>query len=227
MHYVKNCELVTFYYKCPLVALPLSRYPPQPSSIISKPYKPTSPFQFFLFLSKFLSGLLKKKVFFFVLKVRPSPGVVFDPFLISETNLTNSRVLLKVWAFVLTGLKSNSMSAISFFFHYFFLEFSKKQLPEISKFFSSLKELMLRGRLRGFLWGEKGKVAWKALSRKQKFLFAFGSYSKSNYNLASSESDYTYSSITGNVFFKTSIFYPLFYFSNGINPLTTKKSSNL
>jgi|TARA_B110000967_G_scaffold111052_2_gene113665 hypothetical protein len=84
---------------------------------------------------------------------------VFDPFLIGETGLANSKILLKVWAFVLTGLKSNSMSAINFFFHYFFLENSKKQLPEISKFFSSLKELMLKERLRGFLWGEKGKVA--------------------------------------------------------------------
>lgn len=151
MNYVKNCETTFFYFKLQPPLLTRSGQPPQPHSIISKPYKPTSPFQFFLFLSKFLSGLLKKKTLFFVIKVRPPVSVVFDPFLISETGLVNSKTLPKVWAFVLTGLKNNSISGISFFFHFFFLENSKKQLPEISKFFSSLKELMLQERLRGFL----------------------------------------------------------------------------
>ena len=166
-----------------------------------------SPFQFFLFLSKFLMGLLKKQVFFFSLKTKASFRIELDPFLLGETVLLQSSVLLKVWSFVLTNLNRKSMLAFFHFFHFFFLEFSKKNLPEVSKFFSSVRELMLKKRMRGFIWQQKGKVAWKALSRKQNILSVFGSYSKVNYNLATSGSGYTYNSVTGTVSFNNNLFY--------------------
>ena len=99
------------------------------------------------------------------------------------------------------------MQAFFHFFHFFFLEFSKKNLPEVSKFFSSVKELLIKKRLKGFIWQQKGKVARKALSRKQNTLSVFGSYSKVNCNLATSDSGYTYSSITGTVSFRNNLFY--------------------
>lgn len=175
--------------------------------VINKPYKPVSPFQFFLFLSKFLTGLLKKQVFFFSLKTKASFRIELDPFLLGETVLLQSSILLKVWSFVLTNLNRKSMLAFFHFFHFFFLEFSKKNLPEVSKFFSSVRELMLKKRMRGFIWQQKGKVAWKALSRKQNILSVFGSYSKVNYNLATSGSGYTYNSVTGTVSFNNNLFY--------------------
>ena len=174
---------------------------------INKPYKPVSPFQFFLFLSKFLTGLLKKQVFFFSLKTKASFKIEVDPFLLSETVLLQSSTLLKVWSFVLTNLNRKSMQTFFHFFHFFFLEFSKKSLPEVSKFFSSIRELMFKKRMKGFIWQQKGKVAWKALSRKQNTLSVFGSYSKVNYNLATSGSSYTYNSITGTVSFNNNLFY--------------------
>lgn len=174
---------------------------------IVKPYKPVSPFQFFFFLSLFLSKIFKKQTFFFAAKLKYNPGTKIDPFLLSETVLSQSNTLLKIWSFVLLNFNRKSVKAMRYFFHYFFLEFSKKKLPEISKFFSSIKELMLLKRLQGFFWGQKGKIAWKALSRKQNTLLLFGSYSKVNYNLATSGTDYTYCSITGTVFFKSNIFY--------------------
>lgn len=174
---------------------------------IRSPYRPTSPFQFFLFLSKFLTNVLKKQVFFFSLKTKANFRIGIDPFLLGETVLLQSHTLLKVWSFVLTNLNRKSMQAFFHFFHFFFLEFSKKNLPEVSKFFSSVKELMIKKRLKGFIWQQKGKVAWKALSRKQNTLSVFGSYSKVNYNLATSDSGYTYSSITGTVSFRNNLFY--------------------
>lgn len=174
---------------------------------LTKPYKPKSPFQFFLFLSLFLSKVFKKQTFFFASKLKPNPITKIDPFLLSETMLPQSKLLLKVWCFVLINFNRKSAKAMRYFFHYFFLENSKKRLPEMSKFFSSVKELMLLKRIKGFFWGQKGKLAWKALSRKQNTTVLFGSYSKVNYNLANSESDYTYCSVTGTVFFKSNIFY--------------------
>ena len=99
------------------------------------------------------------------------------------------------------------MQAFFHFFHFFFLEFSKKNLPEVSKFFSFVKELLIKKRLKGFIWQQKGKIAWKAPSRKQNALSVFGSYSKVNYNLATSDSGYTYSPITGTVSFRNNLFY--------------------
>lgn len=151
--------------------------------------------------------MLKKQVFFFSLKTKPSFKIKFDPFLLSETVLLQSSTLLKVWSFVLTNLNRKSMQIFSHFFHFFFLEFSKKSLPEVSKFFSSIRELMFKKRMKGFVWQQKGKVAWKALSRKQNTLSVFGSYSKVNYNLATSGSSYTYNSITGTVSFNNNLFY--------------------
>jgi len=174
---------------------------------ILKPYKPTSPFQIFLFLSRFLTKVFKKQTLFFSVKLKTNPFIFFDTFLLKETAIAENTLLLKVWSFVLTNFERKSVKAMPYFFHYFFLEFSKKKLPEISKFFSSIKELMFHKRLKGFFWGQKGKVAWKALSRKQSVLSLFGSYSKVNYNLAASCSDYSYSSVTGTVFFKSNIFY--------------------
>lgn len=174
---------------------------------VARPYKPVSPFQFFFFLSSFLSKIFKKQTFFFAAKLKYEPGTEIDPFLLSETVLSQSNTLLKVWSFVLLNFNRKSVKAMRYFFHYFFLEFSKKRLPEVSKFFSSIKELMLLKRVKGFFWGQKGKIAWKALSRKQNTLLLFGSYSKVNYNLVASGTDYTYCSVTGTVFFKSNIFY--------------------
>ena len=96
-------------------------------------------------------GLLKKQVFFFSLKTKASFRIELDPFLLGETVLLQSSVLLKVWSFVLTNLNRKSMLAFFHFFHFFFLEFSKKNLPEVSKFFSSVRELMLKKRMKGFI----------------------------------------------------------------------------
>lgn len=126
---------------------------------ILKPYKPTSPFQIFLFLSSFLTKVFKKQTLFFSVKLKANPFIFFDTFLLKETAIAENTLLLKVWSFVLTNFERKSVKGMPYFFHYFFLEFSKKKLPEVSKFFSSIKELMFHKRLKGFFWGQKGKVA--------------------------------------------------------------------
>lgn len=185
-------------------------------TFIKKPYKNKSPFQFFLFSSKFFYLLLGKKVSFIVSKKK---GAIETSFLLS---LFKGDVFF--FFFKHTILVGNFLNNLNFFslkgltslIHFFFLNHSKKSVSSIFRLNQFIRRIFFDKFAKGFTFQQKGKLAWKALSRKKKDKIFSGRTAKTNFNLAASESNYSFFSNTGVVTFNSSVFFlfVLFYLFN-------------
>ena len=165
------------------------------------------PFQFFLFFSKFFYFLFKKKVSFILLKQKskPIPELLYRFF--KDQPLSFFMNETKIVGNFLNKLNSFSLEGLSLLLHFFFLNCSKKNLLAVFRLNQFIKRTSSENISKGFYSVQKGKIAWKALSRKKKDTLTSGFTAKSNYNLASSESNYFFFSNTGVVSFTTILFF--------------------
>ena len=163
-------------------------------------------FNFFFFslffFFKFFSFILSKQVlFFFKLK---KVGLRLDQ--IQQTfNLDKFLMhsfLKKLVLISFFFIFNTSVSTLKSLLEGFFSVFSKKQLSYVLKFLSSINFFFRSHTFRGFLNVFRGKLAWKALSRKQSSKLKFGQYGLLSYYLPSSESALNYSTVTGSVSLK-------------------------
>ena len=180
-------------------------------------------FNFFFFslffFFKFFSFILSKQVLFFfkLKKVGLRLDQVQQTFNLDKFLLHSflKKLILISFFFVF----NTSVSTLKTLLEGFFSIFSKKQLSYVLKFLSNINFFFRSHTFRGFLNIFKGKLAWKALSRKQSSKLKFGRYGLLSYYLPSSESAVNYSTVTGSVSLK------VISFISFVLLLTTRKFS--
>lgn len=177
---------------------------------------PFKKFDFFFFslffFFKFFSFILSKQVLFFFKLKRVGLRVdqVQQAFNLDKFLLHSflKKLVLISFFFIL----NTSVSTLKALLEGFFSVFSKKQLSYVLKFLSNINFFFRSHTFRGFLNIFRGKLAWKALSRKQSSKLKFGRYGLLAYYLPSSESAVNYSTVTGSVSLKVISFIFLFYY---------------
>lgn len=171
------------------------------------------------FFFKFFSFLLSKSVlFFFKLKKTTlridqiQQNFNLDKFVLYD-------FLKKIVLISFFFIFNSSVSSLESLLKSFFSVFSKKQLSYVIQFLNNINFFFRARTFRGFLNMFKGKLAWKALSRKQSSKLKYGRYGLLSYYLPSSESALSYSTVTGSVSLKiiSFIFFVLLFIKGSPN----------
>ena len=179
----------------------------EPSRVhVQRPYETNLPYQSLSFINTLFKSVFKKKLLLMVCRQRLSANSLqnvnahkFPP--------QQQKQLSRLWLFTHLHASFLSLTPTKSILGCFFLLFSKKELNRVQDLFRHWESISRLSNGKGFFFLEKGKIAWKALSRKQKITWSKGKYAKSNYNLAVSESRFSYPSNTGVVHFSSSLFF--------------------
>ena len=177
------------------------------------------PFQFFLFYASFFYLVLKKKVSLLIKKIKHYKVNQLHLDITGGEELATLPNFLELMGSVSAGLGQLSLGTLSLFINFFFIHFSKKQILTVLRINQGIQRAVVALGAKGFSFSHKGKLAWKALSRKQYSKIRWGCVAKSNYHQASSESDTLYFSLTGAVSFRSALFFYLFYYYKKIEYL--------
>ena len=185
------------------------------------------PFQFFLFYASFFYFILKKKLSLLVKKIKHYKVNHLHLEVTGGDELATLPNFLELMGSVSAGLSQLSLTTLNLLVNFFFIHFSKKQILTILRINQSVQRAATILGAQGFCFSHKGKLAWKALSRKQFFKLRWGCIAKSNYHQATSGSDARYFSLTGTVSFRSSLFFYLFYYYKKIELYPTDQTSSL
>ena len=185
--------------------IPASTYTPFNVTPLNPPKQNIAFFSVFIF--KLFLFFFKKQLLIILSKsaLKTSLKDSFSDFLPSL--FVTDTALICAWLSMVKEAGCLGRPPFKSFTLFFFSIFSKKNLVDFSLFFSLLSQVLLEKGSKGFYFYSKGKLAWKALSRKQKEFIQKGACGKTDYTKAASDSKKSLFSLTGSVQFKLSFFF--------------------